>query len=52
MESQVNALIYTMGEEAEDILTSLHLMAEEADVYATAKAKFDTHLIARRNVIF
>ncbi len=29
-ENQVNALIYTMGEEAENILTSLHLIAHEA----------------------
>lgn len=29
-ENQVNALIYTMGEEAEDILVSLHLSPEEA----------------------
>ncbi|KAI4897003.1 hypothetical protein NFI96_030791, partial [Prochilodus magdalenae] len=29
-ENQVNALIYTMGEEAEDILTSLRLTPDEA----------------------
>ena len=29
-ENQVNALIYTMGEQAEDIVVSLHLNAEEA----------------------
>ena len=36
-ENQVNALVYTMGEEAEDILTSLHLTPEEASVYETEK---------------
>ncbi|KAJ8366289.1 hypothetical protein AAFF_G00363120 [Aldrovandia affinis] len=41
-ENQVNGLIYTMGEEAEDILVSLHLSLEEANA----------HFIARRNVIF
>jgi len=34
-EHQVNALSYTMGEEAEDILTSLHLSPEEASEYGT-----------------
>jgi len=51
-ENQVNALIYTMGEEAEDILVSLHLSAEEASEYETVKGKLNTHFIARRNVIF
>lgn len=51
-ENQVNALIYTMGEEAEDILVSLHLSPEEASKYTTVKKKLDAHFIARRNVIF
>ncbi|XP_054866332.1 cadherin-6-like isoform X3 [Amphiprion ocellaris] len=51
-ENQVNALIYTMGEETEDILVSLHLTAEQASEYDTVKEKLDAHFIARRNVIF
>ncbi|KAI3373366.1 hypothetical protein L3Q82_006673 [Scortum barcoo] len=51
-ENQVNALIYTMGEEAEDILVSLHLSPEDASEYATVKEKLDAHFVARRNVIF
>ena len=47
----MNALIYTMGEEAEDILTSLHLTVDEASEYHTVKEKLDTHFVARRNVI-
>ena len=50
--NQVNALIYTMGEEAEDILVSLHLSDEEVKVYDTVKSKLDAHFITRRNVIF
>ncbi len=51
-ENQVNALIYTMGEEAEDILVSLHLSPEEASEYDTVKMKLDAHFVTRRNVIF
>ncbi len=36
-ENQVNALIYMMGEEAKDILTSLHLSAHELSDYETVK---------------
>lgn len=50
--NQVNALICSMGEEAEDILVSLHLTEEEAGVYATVKEKLNAHFVARRNVIF
>ena len=51
-ENQVNALIYTMGEQAEDIVVSLHLNAEEAGDYGTVKNKLDAHFVTRRNVIF
>ncbi len=51
-ENQVNALIYTMGEEAEDILTSLHLSVHEASDYETVKNSLNDHFVARRNVIF
>ncbi|XP_062872210.1 uncharacterized protein K02A2.6-like [Trichomycterus rosablanca] len=50
--NQVNALIYAMGEEAEDILISLHLSPAEASEFSTVKTKFDAHFITRRNVIF
>ncbi|XP_062855259.1 uncharacterized protein K02A2.6-like [Trichomycterus rosablanca] len=51
-ENQVNALIYAMGEEAEDILISLHLSPAEASEFSTVTTKFDAHFITRRNVIF
>ncbi|KAJ8012600.1 hypothetical protein DPEC_G00044550 [Dallia pectoralis] len=41
-----------MGEEAEDILVSLHLSPEEASEYDTVKRKLDAHFVTRRNVIF
>ncbi|KAL6474323.1 hypothetical protein MHYP_G00178840 [Metynnis hypsauchen] len=51
-ENQLNALIYAMGEEAEDILTSLHLSPAEASEFCTVRNKLDAHFITRRNVIF
>lgn len=51
-ENQVNTLIYTMGDEAEDIITSLQLTEEEASQYNTVKNKLDAHFVVRRNVIF
>ncbi len=51
-ENQVNALIYTMGEEAEDTLTLLHLSAHEASDYETVKNLLNDHFVAHRNVIF
>ena len=51
-EVQVNTLIYTMGDEADDILRSFTLTEEDARVYATVKGKFESHFVKRRNVIF
>ena len=36
-ESQVNALIYAMGEEADDIFYSFHLSEEDSKKYGTVK---------------
>lgn len=41
-----------MGDEAEDVLTSLNLSDEEASEYDALKAKLDAHFVVRRNVIF
>ncbi|KAL3970397.1 type I keratin, acidic [Sarotherodon galilaeus] len=51
-ENQVNTLIYTMGDEAEDVITSLNLTKEEPSEYHTLKDKLEAHFIVRRNVIF
>lgn len=51
-ENQVNTLIYTMGDEAEDIVTSLRMTEEEAGEYVTVKQKLERHFVVRRNVIF
>ena len=49
---QVNALLYTLGEEAEGVLTSVSVTAEERRVYATVLGKFNGFFKVRRNVIF
>ncbi|KAL6471401.1 hypothetical protein MHYP_G00200510 [Metynnis hypsauchen] len=41
-----------MGEEAEDILTSLHLSPAEASEFCMVKNKLDTHFMTCRNIIF
>ena len=49
---QINTLIYAMGHQAEDILTSLKLTQDELKKYDTVKAKLDSYFVIRRNVIF
>ena len=51
-EVQVNTLIYSMGDEADDILRSFQLSEEDKRVYNTVKSKFDAHFVKKRNVIF
>ena len=51
-ESQVNALIYCMGPEADDILASFNLSADDSKIFDTVKAKFESRFIKKRNVVF
>ena len=51
-EVQVNMLIYTMGDEADDIFKSFKLSEEDAKKYGVVKAKFDNHFVKKRNVIY
>ena len=51
-ESQVNTLVYAMGDEADDILCSMGLHEEDKKNYDTVKTKFEAHFIKRRNPIF
>ena len=51
-ESQVNALIYSMGDEADDILQSFSLTEANRKKYDPVKMKFEGHFIVKRNVIF
>ena len=49
--TQINTLIYTMGDQAEDILNSFKLNATQLKEYKTIKEKFDSHFVVRRNNI-
>ena len=49
---QVNALIYTMGDEADNIITSFGLSEQEMKSFKTVRNKFEDHFVAKRNVIF
>ena len=51
-EYQVNALIYIMGDKADDILCSFELSEDEKKVYDTVRSKFDSYFEPQRNVIF
>ena len=51
-ETQVNTLVYSMGDEADDILRSFRLSEEDAKKYDVVKAKFDGYFVKRRNVIY
>ena len=50
--AQVNTLIYTMGDQADDVLRSLALSEEDRKTYSVVKEKFDSYFIRRRNVIY
>ena len=51
-EAQVNMLIYTMGDEADDILRSFKLSDTDVKKYSVVKEKFEDHFIKKRNVIY
>ncbi|KAL5517029.1 hypothetical protein EMCRGX_G002494 [Ephydatia muelleri] len=51
-ETQVSNLIYCMGDEADDILRSFGLSADDSKKYSVVKGKFESHFVPRRNVIF
>ena len=51
-ESQVNTLIYSMGSEADDIVQSLGLTADDQKKYDEVKKRLEDFFIVKRNVIF
>ena len=50
-EAQVNTLVYSMGDKAEDLLHTF-LSEEDAKKYSKVIEKFDNHFMKHRNVIF
>ena len=51
-EVQIDALVYHMGGQAEDLLSSFALKDAEKKKYATVLAKFDSHFEGKKNVIY
>ena len=49
---QVSILLYTMGEDAEDVLSSTNISTDDRKVYAEVMAKFDGFYQIRKNVIY
>ncbi|XP_037521850.1 uncharacterized protein K02A2.6-like [Rhipicephalus sanguineus] len=50
--TQINTLLYAMGEEAEDVLTALKLTDEQTSSYAAVVSAFEKHFLPRKNVIY
>ena len=51
-ERQVNTLIYSMGDKADDILASFGLSDDDQKNYSIVREKFSNHFLNKRNVIF
>ena len=51
-ENQVNTLVYSMGEAADDIMVSFGLTTDDAKQYELVKNRFETHFIVKRNIAF
>ena len=49
-ENQVNTLIYTMGDTADDIFQAFMLQDEDKKKYEVVKEKFEKHYIRTRQV--
>ena len=50
-EAQVNTLVYSMGDDADDILRSFRLSEDDSKKYNVVKSKFDRHFVKDRNTI-
>ena len=51
-ENQVNTLIYSMGDNADDIFQAFKLSVEDMKKYDTVKGKFDNYFIKKKNIIY
>ncbi|CAL8139314.1 unnamed protein product [Orchesella dallaii] len=51
-ELQINALIYSMGEKADEILASFNLAAADATKFDKVIAAFETYYIGKRNIVY
>ena len=51
-ERQVSALLYCLGEEADDVLTSTNISSDSRKVFADVLKKFDEFFKVRKNIVF
>ena len=51
-ETQVNTLVYAMGDEGDDILRSYHLVEADAKKYKMVKERFNDHFVKKRNITY
>lgn len=51
-ETQVHTLVYCMGDEADDLLSSFGLSEDDKKKYDKVLEKFEGHFVQRKNVIF
>ena len=51
-ERQVFSLIYSIGEEAEDIVESFRLSDDKQKSYETVRGRFELYFVDERNVVF
>ena len=51
-EQQVNTLLYCLGKEADDVLTSTGVTVDKRKSYSEVLAKFDGFFTVRKNIIF
>ena len=51
-ENQVNTLIYTMGDQADDVHISCELTQEQEKSFEEVKEKFENYFLVKRNVVF
>ena len=48
----MHTLVYTMGDDADDILSSFNLSEEDRKKYETVRGKFESYFVKKKNVIF
>ena len=51
-ERQVSTLLYTLGEDAEDVLSSTNISEDNRKKYAEVMSKLDSFFQVRKNVIY
>eukprot|EP00117_Sycon_ciliatum_P042825 scpid60209/ scgid0554/ Retrovirus-related Pol polyprotein from transposon 17.6; Protease; Reverse transcriptase; Endonuclease len=49
---QVNSLLYTMGEQADDLLDSFHLPEDDVSKFTTVTERFTAHFGKKRNYVY